>query len=169
MIKQINTKRKGFLMRKKIVFTALFLTSIGVQAQTLCVPEEMNILSCEVGKKILSVCGSKDLDSEKGWMQYRFGTPEKLDMVYPEKNEHPKKSFKSNRLYSSAEQSLIQELQFKKSNTAYTVYTQDIKGKREAGVTVTIKSKDTYLKCKSLKGTTDFNMKIDELNLDQID
>ncbi len=156
-------------MRKKILFTTLFLTSIGAQAQTLCVPEEMNILSCEIGKKILSVCGSKDLDSEKGWMQYRFGTPEKLDMVYPEKNVHPKKSFKSNRLYSSAEQSLIQELQFRKSDTAYTVYTQDVKGKKEAGVTVTIKSKDTYLKCKSLKGTTDFYMKIDELSLDQID
>lgn len=156
-------------MRKNIIFTAIFLSTIGAQAQTLCAPEEMNILSCEVGKKILSVCGSKDLDSDKGWMQYRFGTLEKLDMVYPEKNEHPKKSFKSNRLYSSAEQSLIQELQFKKSNTAYTVYTQDIKGKKEAGVTVTINSKDIYLKCKSLKGTVEFNMKIDELSLDQID
>ena len=156
-------------MRKNIIFSVFFLTSIGVQAQTLCAPEEMNILSCEVGKKILSVCGSKDLDEEKGWMQYRFGTNEKLDLVYPEKNEHPKKAFKSNRLYSSVEQSLIQELQFKKSNTSYTVYTQEIKGKKEAGIVVTINSKDTYLKCKSLKGTSDFSMKIMELNLDQTD
>jgi len=150
------------------IYLVLLCASAGAQSQTLCAEGELNVFSCELGKKILSVCGSKDLDHEKGWLQYRIGTSEKLDLVYPEKNEHPKKFFKSNRLYSSAEQSLIQELQFKKSNTAYTVYTQEIKGKKEAGVSVTINAKDIYLKCKNLKDTADFSTKIEELSLDQV-
>lgn len=156
-------------MRKKIIYLAIFLASTNVQSQTHCNDAEMNIISCEIGKKVLSVCGSKDLDDVKGTMQYKFGALDKLDLVYPDKTEHPKKFFKSNRLYSSVEQSLIQELQFKKSNTSYTVYTQEIKGKKEAGVIVNINSKDIYLKCKSLKDTADFSMKIDSLNLDQVD
>lgn len=152
-----------------MIYLAVLLVSSGVQSQTHCNDTEINIFSCEIGKKILSVCGSKDLDDVKGTMQYRFGTAEKLDLLYPDKNEHPKKFFKSNRLYSSVEQSLIQELQFKKSNTIYTVYTQEIKGKKEAGVFVTMNSKDIYLKCKNLRDTTDFSMKIDVLSLDQVD
>lgn len=156
-------------MFKKIIYLAFILASSSVHSQTHCNDTETNLFSCEIGKKTLSVCGSKDLDEVKGSMQYRFGTSEKLDLVYPEKNEHPKKFFRSNRLYSSAEQSLIQELQFKKSNTAYTVYTQDIKGKLEAGVVVTTNKKDISLKCKSLNGTTDFTTKVNELNLDPIE
>ncbi|MEN9689048.1 MAG: hypothetical protein RI998_1045 [Pseudomonadota bacterium] len=155
-------------MVKHSIFAVFLLTSLGVQAQTLCAAEEMNLFSCDIGKKVLSVCGSKDLSAEQGWMEYRFGTSEKLEMVYPEKRAHPQKTFKANRLYSSVEQSLIQELQFKKSNTTYTVYTQEIKGKKEAGVMVTT-SKDVTLKCKSLKGTSDFNMLLNELNLDQVE
>ncbi len=154
---------------KVVICGALLSAAFGAQGQTLCAEGEANLFSCEIGKKILSICGSKDLDHEKGWMQYRFGTSEKLDLIYPEKNEHPKKHFKSNRLYSSAEQSLIQELQFKRSNTEYAVYTQDIKGKREAGVTVTANKKDTTLKCKNLKGTADFSSKVDELGLDPVE
>jgi hypothetical protein len=157
------------MFMRKIVLATFFFVSIGAQGGTLCSPGETNIFSCEIGKKILSVCGSADLDSDKGWMQYRFGNLEKLDLIHPEKKEHPKKEFKSNRLFSSVEQSLVQELQFKRSNTAYTVYTQDIKGKKEAGVVVTLNLKDINLKCKNLNGTVDFDMKIEELGLDQID
>lgn len=156
-------------MFKKITYLAILLASANAQSQTHCNDSEINIFSCEIGKKVLSVCGSKDLDDDKGAMQYRFGALDKLDLVYPDKSEHPKKYFKSNRLYSSVEQSLIQELQFKKSNTTYTVYTQEIKGKKEAGIVVNVNSKDIYLKCKNLKDTTDFSMTIDSLNLDQVD
>lgn len=152
-----------------IVCASLLSAAFGAQSQTLCADGEDSVFSCEIGKKILSICGSKDLDHEKGWMQYRFGTSEKLDLIYPEKNEHPKKHFKSNRLYSSVEQSLIQELQFKRSNTEYAVYTQEIKGKKEAGVVVTVNKKDTTLKCKSLKGTSDFSSRVVELGLDQVE
>ncbi len=127
------------------------------KAQSLCSAAEKSLFSCEIGRKVLSVCASKDLDEKKGTLQYRFGTPEKLDLAYPEKAEHPKKHFTSNRLYSSAEGALIIELGFKRGSTGYTVFTQDVRGKKSAGVTVTVNGKDTELKCKSTKGTEDFD------------
>ncbi len=140
--------------------SALALTFIALpsaQAQSLCSAAEKSLFSCEIGRKVLSVCASKDLDEKKGTLQYRFGTPDKLDLAYPEKAEHPKKYFTSNRLYSSVEGSLIIELGFKRGSTAYTVFTQDVRGKKSAGVTVTVNGKDTELKCKSTKGTEDFD------------
>lgn len=125
------------------------------QAQSLCAASEKSLFSCEIGKKILSVCASKDLAENKGTLQYRFGTPEKLDLAYPEKADHPKKHFTGNRLYSRVENSLI--LEFKRGTTRYTVFTHELRGKKSAGVTVNINGKDTELKCKSTKGTEDFS------------
>ena len=127
------------------------------QAQSLCAAAEKSLFSCEIGKKVLSVCASKDLDENKGTLQYRFGTPDKLDLAYPEKADHPKKHFTGNRLYSSAENALILELAFKRGSTKYTVFTEEIRGKKSAGVTVNVNGKDTELKCKSIKGTEAFS------------
>jgi hypothetical protein len=127
------------------------------QAQSLCTTAEKSLFSCEIGRKVLSVCASKDLDENKGTLQYRYGTTDKLDLAYPEKAEHPKKHFTVNRLYSSAEGSLILELEFKRGTTTYTVFTQDLKGKKSAGVTVNVNGKDTELKCKATKGTENFS------------
>jgi hypothetical protein len=137
--------------------TLSVLMATAAQAQSLCAASEKSLFSCEIGKKILSVCASKDLAENKGTLQYRFGTPEKLDLAYPEKADHPKKHFTGNRLYSSAENSLILELEFKRGTTRYTVFTQELRGKKSAGVTVNVNGKDTELKCKSPKGTEDFS------------
>lgn len=153
---------------KKTALILSFCITGGAQAQTHCSSSEMTIFNCEVGKKILSVCASADLDDTKGWMQYRFGAPDKIDLTYPETKAHPKKFFQSNRTYSSVENALIQELKFQNGKVAYTVYREEIKGKKEAGVSVNINAKETYLKCKNLKGTENFISKIDELRLDGI-
>ena len=141
------------------------LGATAAQAQGLCNASEKSLFTCEIGKKTLSVCASKDLDNAKGVMQYRFGTAEKMDLAYPEKLDHPSKHFTANRLYSSAESSLIMELGFKRGTISYTVYTEDIRGKKGAGVTVNIKGKDTDLKCRDVKGTAGFDSAVSELNL----
>ncbi len=164
-----STKKEHLM--KKVSCIAATCTALAIlaapaaQAQSLSAPGEKNLFSCEVGKKVLSVCGSKDLDSVKGVMQYRFGTPEKIELAHPEKPEHPAKHFTANRLYSSAESSLIMELGFKRGAIGYTVYTEEIRGKKGAGVTVNIKGKDTELKCKDVKGTASFASEITDLNL----
>ena len=37
------------------------------------------------------------------------------------------------------------------------MFTQELRGKKSAGVTVNVNGKDTELKCKSPKGTEDFS------------
>ena len=159
------------VIRNLAVVALVFLASLFAPmatAQTHCSAAERSIFSCEIGRKVLSLCSSPDLDESKGWLQYRFGALDKLDLVFPEKPEHPKKHFRSVRNYSSAEQVLIQELGFKKGSTGYTVYREETKGKKEAGVYVTVNGKDTYLKCKSPKGTEEFDMKVNELDLEAL-
>jgi hypothetical protein len=118
-------------------------------------------------RKTLSVCTSKELDNSKGWLQYRFGSIEKIDLLYPETKVHPKKYFQFNRAYSAAENVMIGELRFKNGASQYTVYREDAKGKSEAGIYVTVRAKDTYLKCKSTKNTQSFTSKMNELELDE--
>jgi hypothetical protein len=53
-------------------------------ANTLCATNERVIFSCPVKTaKIVSVCASKDLTSEHGYLQYRFGLPGKIELEFP--------------------------------------------------------------------------------------
>src|SRR5713101_6833009 len=56
-----------------------------LQPNSLCATNERIIFSCLVKRpaKIVSVCASKDLTSESGYLQYRFGLPEKLELEFP--------------------------------------------------------------------------------------
>src|SRR3989442_9921254 len=47
------------------------------QPNTLCAKDERVIFSCLIKcpAKIVSICASKDLTSERGYLQYRFGLP----------------------------------------------------------------------------------------------
>jgi hypothetical protein len=57
----------------------------GLQANSLCAKDERIIFSCPVKRpaKIVSVCASKDLTSERGYLQYRFGLPGKIELEFP--------------------------------------------------------------------------------------
>ena len=56
-----------------------------LQAGTLCANDERIIFSCPVKRpaKIASLCASKDLTSDRGYLQYRFGLPGKVELQYP--------------------------------------------------------------------------------------
>jgi hypothetical protein len=56
-----------------------------VQPNSLCTKDERVIFSCPVKRpaKIVSVCASKDLTSERGYLQYRFGLPGKIELEFP--------------------------------------------------------------------------------------
>ncbi len=56
-----------------------------LQPNTLCAKDERIIFSCPVKRpaKIVSVCASKDLTSEHGYLQYRFGLPGKIELEFP--------------------------------------------------------------------------------------
>src|SRR5713226_3228774 len=56
-----------------------------LQPNTLCAKDERIIFSCPVKRpaKIVSVCASKYLASDRGYLQYRFGLPGKIELEFP--------------------------------------------------------------------------------------
>jgi hypothetical protein len=65
------------------------------QPNTLCARDERVIFSCPVKRpaKIVSVCASKDLTSDRGYLQYRFGLPGKIELEYPKDRQGAQQKF----------------------------------------------------------------------------
>lgn len=66
-----------------------------LQAGTLCSTGERVIFSCPIRRpaKIVSLCASKDLTSERGYVQYRFGLPGKIELEYPKERTGTQQKF----------------------------------------------------------------------------
>jgi hypothetical protein len=67
--------------------------SVLLQPSSLCAKTERIIFSCMTKRsgvassrspaKIVSLCASRDLDKEHGYLQYRYGLPEKIELEFP--------------------------------------------------------------------------------------
>jgi hypothetical protein len=65
------------------------------QPNTLCAKDERVIFSCPVKRpaKIVSLCASKDLTNDHGYLQYRFGLPGKIELEYPKDRQGTQSKF----------------------------------------------------------------------------
>ncbi len=65
------------------------------QPTTLCAKDERVIFSCPVKRpaKIVSLCASKDLTSDRGYLQYRFGLPGKIELEHPKDRQGTQQKF----------------------------------------------------------------------------
>ena len=64
-------------------------------ADTLCTSNEQAVFSCTLANhKTASLCAPKDLKAPGLYLQYRFGTHQKMELVYPEKMENPQHRFR---------------------------------------------------------------------------
>ena len=65
------------------------------QSNTLCAKDERVIFSCPVKRpaKIVSLCAAKDLTSDRGYLQYRFGLPGKIELEYPKDRQGTQQKF----------------------------------------------------------------------------
>ena len=65
------------------------------QTNTLCAKDERVIFSCPVKKpaRIVSICASKDLTSDRGYLQYRFGLPGKIELEFPKDRKGTQEKF----------------------------------------------------------------------------
>jgi hypothetical protein len=97
----------------RLIFTAMVLMMIAValfssaslslaqqssgdlQANSLCARNERIIFSCPIKRpaKIVSVCASKDLTSDRGYIQYRFGLPAKVELEFPKERKGSQQKF----------------------------------------------------------------------------
>ena len=107
-------------MIRAILGTLLFTyCSVGF-ANTLCNKNENIFFSCKTGKKIISICTSNPIGSTSGYLQYRFGTNNKIQLQHPSSKLHPHNFFT---LYSSSfSRGYITHLNFSIGKYSYAVY-----------------------------------------------
>ena len=73
---------------------AIFIHAMPACAgQTHCDDNEVIYFNCEIKNKIMSLCGSKNLSENSGYLQYRYGKKEHIELSYPSSLRHPTNLF----------------------------------------------------------------------------
>lgn len=76
----------------------VLVAPIAAAAQTLCAKSEVDYFSCRLtDRRIISVCGIVHDEPTAGdWLQYRFGFPRRLEMVWPQERVGSIEKFEGN-------------------------------------------------------------------------
>lgn len=63
--------------------------------KSLCERNEQVVFSCVMQKsaKFLSICTSKQFDQQNGYVQYRFGQPDKIELEFPAERKNTQSAF----------------------------------------------------------------------------
>ena len=117
-----------------------------LQAGSLCQRDEKVVFSCTVTKaaKIVSLCSSKQLTKEQGYLQYRFGLPEKIELEYPKQRGRPQDAFKYSHYFRA--QVDMTEISFSSNGYEYSIV-DDYNGEQKPvqhsqGITITAPNTD---------------------------
>ncbi len=125
-----------------------------LQPGTLCARDERVIFSCPIRRpaKIVSLCASKDLTSETGYLQYRFGLPAKVELEFPKERTGTQQKFQYSHYFRA--QVDLTEISFSNNGYDYQI-TDDYNGEEKPaqsiqGVSVTApgKPKEVSLRCR---------------------
>jgi hypothetical protein len=125
-----------------------------LQANSLCAKDERIIFSCPIKRpaKIVSVCASKDLTSDRGYIQYRFGLPAKVELEFPKERSGSQQKFQYTHYFRAQVDET--EISFTVNGYEYQV-TDDYNGEEKTaqtiqGVMVTApgKPKEVSLACR---------------------
>lgn len=131
--------------------------------QSLCAADEKVVFSCTVKRpaKFVSLCASADLTKDRGYLQYRFGVPGKIDLEFPSTRAATQHQFQYSHYFRA--QVDLTEINFVSNGYQYQIfdtYNGEEKPKvSEQGVSVTApgKPKDVALKC-TAKAKADFSI-----------
>jgi len=147
-----------------------------LQANSLCAKDEHIIFSCAVKRtaklpaKIVSLCASRDLDKERGYLQYRFGLPGKVELEFPKGRRGTQQQFHYSHYFRY--QVDLTEISFNIDGYEYQIF-DDYNGEEKPsissqGVSVTArgKPKEVSFVCAS-KPKADYNTLPDVLPHDQ--
>jgi|SRR5436190_6860852 len=151
-----------FLILMAIVLCALLparaplaATQTPLQPNSLCARDERIIFGCPVrgSAKIVSLCASRDLTSERGYLQYRFGLPAKIELQYPSDRRATQQKFRYSHYFRA--QVDLTEISFTVNGYDYQI-TDDYNGEEKPaqtiqGVSVTApgKSKEVSFACRT--------------------
>jgi len=112
-----------------------------LQPGSLCESTEKVVFSCTITKaaKIVSLCSSKDLTKERGYLQYRFGLPGKIELEFPKQREQTQTAFKYSHYFRA--QFDLTEISFSQDGHEYAIF-DDYNGEQkpvrhEQGIKIT--------------------------------
>lgn len=76
-----------------VLASLVYLVSLPALAtESHCSKEEQTVFSCSLGKKVVSVCASKDISPTGGYVQYRFGKKNAPELIFPASTEASNRS-----------------------------------------------------------------------------
>jgi hypothetical protein len=121
-------------MSRAFIAVILFVMATCTYAQNnLCQKNEAVYFSCLAGKKIMSLCGSKQISESEGYLIYRFGKDGHIELEYPNKILSPKGLFSIEyQLWAHDEKTSIS---FKNGTYYYSIYNQFIGGQTDSDAT----------------------------------
>ena len=147
-----------------------------LQASSLCSGNEHIIFSCTVkatakhSAKIVSLCASRDLNKDRGYLQYRFGLPGKVELEFPRDRQGTQQQFRY--MHYMRFQVDLTEINFSIDDYQYQIF-DNYNGEEkpaliEEGVNVTApgKPRDATFVCRS-RAKRDFSTLDDILPRDQ--
>ena len=152
------SKQRSILVTGVLVCIAAVTAASGpnalqLQRGSLCESGEKIVFSCTVGKtaKIVSLCSSTELTKDRGYLQYRFGLPGKLELEFPKEREQTQSAFKYSHYFRA--QFDQTEISFTTNEYEYAIF-DDYNGEqkpaqRDQGIRITSPGgKETNLNCR---------------------
>ena len=133
-----------------------------VASGLLCLRDEQVIFGCVLrgSGKYVSLCGSKKLTHEQGYLQYRFGLPGAIELEFPKHKDHTQKQFKYDHYFRARTDRT--EISFTNGGYTYIIF-DDYEGELttngevktdatqpdyyEAGVTIEHSGKEITMRC----------------------
>jgi hypothetical protein len=126
-----------------------------LQPNSLCARDERIIFSCPIRRpaKIVSLCASKNLTADQGYLQYRFGLPGKVELEFPKDRTGTQQKFQYMHYFRARFD--LTEISFNIDGYEYQI-TDDYNGEEKPeqiiqGVSVKApgKDKETSLSCRT--------------------
>ena len=122
-----------------------------VKSKSLCQSGEQTIWTCATTKnKVASVCASKDLAEDKGYVQYRFGAAGKVELEFPKERKDSAQKFKYSR-YTRPLVTML-TLKFENEGVVYEIHDDDNAEEkppvRAASIDIVDGAKNSSVACK---------------------
>lgn len=98
-------------------------TNVAAAPKSLCEDNEKLFWNCPVKEKnkIASICGSKDLSSTEGYIQYRYGTTKAVELKFPATHERSQKKL----MYARYTRPMVTYLRVRFKNSGYEYAMED--------------------------------------------
>jgi hypothetical protein len=135
-MKLTRSTRKSALRLTPLLLCALALLPAegagAAESRFLCSADEKVVFGCTLpNKKQVSVCTAPRLTVSEGYLQYRYGTPAKIELEYPAQRVPPKGLFHFGSTGFSG--GGASELHFKIGEYDYFVYDSTVRTNFKAG------------------------------------